>query len=70
MTISTWLQLLTGGGLIGAALKAGAIFRDVSALVRDTNALLNAHLANHPGPGPEAPQPPAPYTAGSTSGSA
>lgn len=52
MSISNLLQLLMGGGLVGAALKIGAAVRDFRAGFEALNELVHLHVNNHPGPGP------------------
>jgi len=46
----SWLQLLTGGGLIGGAWKASAAIRDFRHAVELLTDVLLDHIRDHPGP--------------------
>jgi hypothetical protein len=56
VTVSNFLQLVMGGGLLGAALKVGAAVRDFRAGFEALQQALQLHVANHPGPSPAANQ--------------
>lgn len=52
-SVSTWLEVLTGGGVIAAVWRASAAVSDFRTALQLLADVLAAHLEHHPGPTPK-----------------